>query len=727
MASKGKKKPTARQVNPNGSEAKDQSDNSVAVGLELEADQNQDSNQEREEVDFEHERMSNSINLLFTSPIAQDIPKFSATSTDDVKGWLSRINQLKVAFAASDQDAVRFAAIKANCQQSTKFVAQWIETCEEEEAFDWKEFRRAFLTEFEATDDEGLIEQELLNMRRTKHQTLKDYAKLFENAAAKSPSITDDRKCRLFLNTLPDTVKAAGFIIYNTSKISKSPLTVKMLSAVLASQPEVLVDYQVESSIQPQGSPSNYRPRRETYEQQPRSTYSTQDQRDRNESSHHVKAASVTCFHCGKSGHFARNCRQSRQHRSSPESNHTGASVNSITAESEVFNAEVVINNRARATALVDTGSPINVIRAAFIDLMWPRPNIRPTTHQSVFVGQNQTETFGEVSLSIRVDSVDIPRPISFVIVESCPADMMLGKSFVQTHRDYIRVANETNSRRPESVRPVSSIRFEKSVSNLQIVKSDQVKSWNQQRSEEWKRRVQPVFMNAKPAAIKLVPSFVHAKPPDEIQEQEPVIASQSISSVTIKKEDFTHVFTAGVSPSSQLSEVSSNIESSIELNETITPSSPDVPSVVTAETAEQSASEQVTESNADSQKTEDKDISDSRLLIVAISDTIELPSTATPIISDPTLQSVPLYGSSTKDAFLESLLIIAFILCYMNNSYNLEVVSTTVLFLLELFKCPSPFARFVHSFSLGWSSTTDRRETSLLYDEDRASNILPS
>jgi hypothetical protein len=302
---------------------------------------------------------------------------------------------------------------------------------------------------------------------------------------------------------------------------------------------------------------------------------------------------------------------------------------------------------------------------------------------------------------------------------------MMLGKSFVQTHRDYIRVANEMNSRRPESVRAVSSIRFEKSVSNLQIVKSDQVKSWNQQGSEEWKRRVQPVFMNAKPEA-KLVPNFVHAKPPDEIQEQEPVIASQSTSSVTIKKEDFTHVFTAGVSPSSQLSEVSSNIESSIELNETITPSSPDVPSVVTAETAEQSASEQVTESNADSQKTEDKDISDSRLLIVAISDTVELPSTATSIISDPTLQSVPLYGSSTKDAFLESLLIIAFILCYMNNSYNLEVVSTAVLFSFELFKCPSPFAGFVHSFSLGWSSTTDRRETSLLYDEDRASNILP-
>ena len=486
MASKGKKKPTARQVNPSGSEAKDQSDNSVAVGLELEADQNQDSNQEREEVDFEHERMSNSINLLFTSPIAQDIPKFSATSTDDVKGWLSRINQLKVAFAASDQDAVRFAAIKANCQQSTKFVAQWIETCEEEEAFDWKEFRRAFLTEFEATDDEGLIEQELLNMRRTKHQTLKDYAKLFENAAAKSPSITDDRKCRLFLNTLPDTVKAAGFIIYNASKISKSPLSVKMLSAALASQPEMQVDSphtRSESNYQSQSVSLNPRFRGEqsaftrgtlsarTQQADSIPFRSQQDQRFASRD-HRSNEFGITCFQCGRRGHYSRECPEPRRYRDGQQSDQrfttgsggrgaTGTStnnaVNSINRpkeDVEDFYFSVVLNDKVHSTALVDTGAECCVILSSFIKVMWPQPTIRPTTQQLISADRTRIPTVGEVTLNIQANGTQIPSPVQFVVVNSCTSNLILGQTFIRKYVDY--VDGSLSIRKPKTV-PVAT------------------------------------------------------------------------------------------------------------------------------------------------------------------------------------------------------------------------------------------------------------------------------
>jgi hypothetical protein len=157
-------------------------------------------------------------NALTTSPLVQDLPTWTTTSSLDIRSWLNKLTQLKLALGSTDEQIIRFTSLKVNCTRSMNFVSKLIEDAESAGVFDWKTFKTSVLTEFEIVSDPLLVEASLSSMRQKPNQTLMAYAKDFELEAARCTTLDSNRRCHVFISTLrPESLQYAAKVGYTNA------------------------------------------------------------------------------------------------------------------------------------------------------------------------------------------------------------------------------------------------------------------------------------------------------------------------------------------------------------------------------------------------------------------------------------------------------------------------------------------------------------------------------
>lgn len=391
-----------------------------------------------------HHQVVVMANALTTSPLVQDLPSWTTTSSLDVRAWLNKLTQLKLALGSTDEQIIRFVALKVNCNRSMTYVSHLIVDAEAAGVFDWNAFKASMIGEFEVVSDPLLVEAALSSMRQKPNQTLMEYAKAFELEASRSTTLDSNRKCHTFISTLqPEGVQYAARIGYTNACMAGAAPSVQRIAASLA----LLADYGTSSSrvvnpSVPQATSMNAATsaRQERSFDNRRHQGSQRDygrQSDRNwpsssnngqvvaRSDHHSPSANVqstsqdvrqtgVCYKCGSKDHWANNCTRFPARTVSAINDH----------DQESFTADLVVNNSVLSTALVDTGAQANVVRSSFVNRLWPRPVIVSSDRHLTGPNHEPLDVVGECVLEIILRAHNIRLSVQFTVVSNCTSEV---------------------------------------------------------------------------------------------------------------------------------------------------------------------------------------------------------------------------------------------------------------------------------------------------------------
>lgn len=399
------------------------------------------------------------INPLTTSFLAQDLPSWSTTSHLDIRTWLQKANQLKLSLNATDEQTIRFIAIKMNCLRSSRKVNELISEAENSHGFNWSQFSSTLITEFEIPIDEFQLEMILQSMSPAPNQSIMAYAKAFENEASRGTQLSNSKLCHIFTSTLPtQSLRDSAAAAFAGARAGGSEPTIQKLASSLAMVRDVqsrtsatAVVSPTQQGIHGQSGPRvtpfarndhQFRQSPTRFEQRqwsstpaaPTRTPSDTPATSSQDARKHLPPSG--CYKCGSRDHWSRECP-----RNGPPQ-HVNRSVNAINhvtrEDSTSFITAVVVNGSIKASALIDTGAQSNVICSTVVQRLWPVPVI----HQSsrILFGPNQEplQVVGDCDLAVSLLNYDKLFSVNFTIVSDCANDLILGQPFIKTQVDYI-------------------------------------------------------------------------------------------------------------------------------------------------------------------------------------------------------------------------------------------------------------------------------------------------
>lgn len=145
------------------------------------------------------------------------------------------------------------------------------------------------------------------------------------------------------------------------------------------------------------------------------------------------KLLGTKCFNCNKYGHLSRNCTESKRGKSKTDVNENVNIVN-MPVQNHALKDVTICNKRI--SALIDTGSPITLIRE---DLLFDLKNadITLTKSRRMFsgFGNGEAETQGYIQTTIYVDDEDYPITLYVVPKSAMNEKLVIGRNLLESAR----------------------------------------------------------------------------------------------------------------------------------------------------------------------------------------------------------------------------------------------------------------------------------------------------
>ena len=106
---------------------------------------------------------------------------------------------------------------------------------------------------------------------------------------------------------------------------------------------------------------------------------------------------------------------------------------------------EVRIEGRIITTALLDTGADVSVMPYWLHQQLNPRPRIYESNSQLSSATDTELQVVGVTQLRLDVNGVEILEPVVVHVVMRCICDLILGRSFIERHVEFIRGNGEVS------------------------------------------------------------------------------------------------------------------------------------------------------------------------------------------------------------------------------------------------------------------------------------------
>jgi hypothetical protein len=397
--------------------------------------------------------MAAPVNQFATSPLVHDLPSWTTTSPLDIKSWLMKVNQLKFACNATDEQVIRLVGLKMNCQRSINYVQTLITSYEQAGVYDWAAFRAALVQEFDTPVDDWQLEVALSALKQQANQSVLQYAKLFEAEASRSTSLSNFRKCHIFATTLStEALRTAATTAYASARMAGVDPSVQKVASSLSLLKEAQVQPTPRSQVQVQQM--QYVPNQRSNDQSrdrghwnrnadqrtsqavaqggPAHQLASAPQPAAGSSQDARRAPLGPCFKCGSREHYSRFC---------PTNGNGGQrginNINSTTTSSR-FATPVIVNQSYEAIALVDTGAQANVLHVALLQHIWPKPDLQRSSRSLIGPNQEVLAVVGDVSLEVYLHNHDRTFLVHFNVIKECSYDLILGDPFLHNHVDVI-------------------------------------------------------------------------------------------------------------------------------------------------------------------------------------------------------------------------------------------------------------------------------------------------
>lgn len=416
---------------------------------EREKDDEVDDAQEANDQSTKSRKQGNTNNntnqfVLSYRDVEDSVRSFNGTDAYPIERWISDFEEAAVMFRWNDLQKV--VSAKKSLTGVAKLFVQSAGVLRT-----WKRLKDALMEEFSTKISSAQLHKMLEKRKMKREETVQEYFLTMRELASRG-AVESDALFEHVINGINDE-PSNKIILYGAKTIREFKDKLEVYGKMSRSHLEKTLKYPKRRNELPRRV--DKKSSREDTKKMSNNQKSREQTRCFNcgESGHYSrncdkKSLGKKCFICNKFGHEARNCSEKRGNSSNRGSEQI---INLVNVSSGNMNKNIVINN-VSLQALIDTGSPVSLVREDVFKRLKEHALIQSTRVFSGF-GGGESKVLGYFQTVVYIDSDDYPLTLYVVPYESVNVEVVIG-------RDILLQANLSIDQDAVTIQKKSSVDF---------------------------------------------------------------------------------------------------------------------------------------------------------------------------------------------------------------------------------------------------------------------------